>query len=143
DVAEVVRHFVDEEWLSMTVSTRVRDVTLAERAEVFRRKFGQNSRISMIITPPQLKHSALDVGEFARPFDEGGGIENLAGGRRSRARQPDNENRVGVRHADSYPCGEKLRRADLNLLGCVRFDEERIVAAFGALQCIAALVELP
>src|SRR5262249_49925348 len=49
DVAEVVRHLVDEEWLSMTVGTCVGDVTLSKLAECFGRKFGQNSRISIII----------------------------------------------------------------------------------------------
>ena len=70
DVAEVVRHFVDEEWLSLTVSARVHDVAFSEPAEFFGRKFGQNSRVTIIFKPPYFNHDALDVGEFVRPFDQ-------------------------------------------------------------------------
>jgi hypothetical protein len=35
DVAKVVRHFIDEEWLALAISTRLGDVELAQCAENF------------------------------------------------------------------------------------------------------------
>src|SRR5215467_4134890 len=143
DVAEIVRHFVDEEWLSLTVSARVADVTLAEPAEFGRHKFRESARITIVFTSPHFNHDALDVGEFVRPFHERVRGENLFDQRGSRARQADNENRIRVWHADTRPLREKLCRAHLNLLTYTGFGDVSIVTACGALQCVAALVESP
>src|SRR5262249_11240505 len=62
DVMKVVGHFVDKEWLSTTVSTRVRDVPLAKRANLLGRKFGKKLRVTFALTAPQFTHSTLDVG---------------------------------------------------------------------------------
>jgi hypothetical protein len=40
NVTEVVRHLVDEEWPMRAVCARIHQVALAERAEIFRCKFG-------------------------------------------------------------------------------------------------------
>src|ERR1700730_17580324 len=79
---------------------------------------------------PHFKHDALNVGEFLRALDLRVGGEDLLDERGSGAWQPDNENRIRVRHADAPARGEELRRAHLDLLPRVRFGDVRVVAAF-------------
>ena len=84
-----------------------------------------------------------NVGEFLRALDLRMGGEDLLDERRSGAWQPDNENRIRVRRADARARGEKLAGAHLDLLARVGFGDFRMVAAFGALERVAALVKLP
>ena len=61
----------------------------------------------------------------------------------SGARQSDNKNRVGVWHSEAHALQEEWRCAYRDLFPCVGFADLRMVKAFGALECVAALVKLP
>src|ERR1700687_3417434 len=91
------------------------------------------------LLPAHSQHNTLDFGKFLRALDLRVGGEDLLDERGSGAWQPNNENRIRVRHADTLARGKELRRAHLDLLSRVRFGDVRMVAAFGALECVAAL----
>src|ERR1700686_4614664 len=93
--------------------------------------------------PWHFEYDALDVGEFVRALDLRVGGKDLLDERGTGARQPDDENRIRVRHADAHARDKELRRAHLDLPARVRVGDVRMVAAFGALECVAALVKLP
>src|SRR5215472_14534020 len=69
--------------------------------------------------------------------------EDLLDQRRARARQPDDENRLVAGDAESLALAEELLRADFLLIRRIPLDRFGLVAAFGALECVAALVAAP
>src|ERR1700684_3767408 len=69
--------------------------------------------------------------------------EDLLNQRGSRARQSNNENRIRVRRPNTHALRDELLRANVDLLARADFGNLRTVAAFGALECVATLVELP
>ena len=72
DVAEVVRHFVDEVRLAGAVDLRVREVLLAERAKILSRHRRQASGVARIVevgvVALQVEDRARYVGEFLCSF---------------------------------------------------------------------------
>src|SRR5215471_2270914 len=86
---------------------------------------------------------AWEIREFLRSLYLRVGSQDLLDKRRSGAWQPDDENRIWLRRADTGTHREELRGTHLDLLACACFGNLRIVKPFGALECIAALVELP
>src|SRR5262252_2580676 len=86
---------------------------------------------------------AWEIREFLRSLDVRMGSEDLLDKRRSGARQPDYENRIRLRRADTGTHREELRGTHLDLLACIGLGNLRIVEPLGALECIATVVKLP
>ena len=89
-MTKLIRHVVGEEWLMSPGCARVRNVALAEGAEIFGSKFGQHARVrsrfrsgqgrltGVRSLPADFKHDTLEFGEFARTFDLRVGGEDSA-----------------------------------------------------------------
>src|SRR5262249_35267997 len=82
DVAEVVRHLVDEERLISAMGASAGQVALAEFAEISRCKPCKHTRITWIARIVEigsgslhLENNALDVGQFLRALDQRMGSE--------------------------------------------------------------------
>lgn len=88
-------------------------------------------------------NDAWHLGKLLRTVDLRMRGEDLLNHRRSGARQPEDENRIRVRSPNTRARREEVFCAHFDLLACDGFGNLRTVFAFGALQCVSALVESP
>ncbi len=146
DVPEIVRHLVDEVRLAGAVDTGLAEVVRSQLAQVLGTQALQDARIARLVRlgpkAAQAADELLHVGQLLGALDLRVRGQDLLEERRARARQPDDENRVGARIPVAGAGGEELARADLDLVFGVALDELGAVAAFGALERIAEPVLL-
>src|SRR5260221_1418551 len=145
NVPKVVRHLIDEKRLAGAVNPRIREIILAEAADLVRRHRRKARRISRLVevgvVTLQVENRARHVGEFLRPLDPRVRGKNLFEQRRTGARHPEDEDRFAAGGAVAGSLLEELARADPLMVRRVLLQEFRAVAALGALQRVAALVE--
>ena len=119
DVAEVVRHLVDEvRFAGAAVGLGIADVGLAERPALIGGQVRQHAGVvgvTELVAAAQRPDEARDVGEFHRALDLRVRGEDLLEQRRACARQTQHEDGRGIGASPAAPRGEELRRADVHL----------------------------
>src|SRR5207302_8778372 len=144
DVAEVVRHLVDEVRLIRAVHARVRDVFLAEAQPLRRGEIREQRRVARrgipVLASAQLLNHARNVRELHRALDLRVRGEDLLDEGRPGARQPDDEDRIRPLAAAARAGGEEFAGAEARLQAETPLHGAEIEAALGFLERVAPLV---
>ena len=147
DVAEIVRHLVDEERLAGAVDLGVRQIGLAQLAGVLGRQVRERGGIAGIVmvgvAALQAQHDALDIRQLLGALDLGMRGQDLFEQGGARPGQAEDEDRVRARIAPVGALVEESAGADLALLARIGLEQLGAIAAFRALQRVAALVVEP
>ena len=71
DVAEIVRHLVDEERRALSVNARILDEAITHFSELIRVQIVEHLRITALagLSPPQFMREREDIRQFQRPID--------------------------------------------------------------------------
>ena len=71
DVAEIVRHLVDEERRALSVNASILDEAITHFSELIRVQIVEHLRITAPagLSPPQFMREREDVRQFQRPID--------------------------------------------------------------------------
>src|SRR5437763_12333747 len=144
DVAEVVRHLVDEVRLTGAVHARVRDVFLAEAEPLRRGEIREQRRVACrgipVLASAQLLNHARNVRELHRALDLRVRGEDLLDEGRPGARQPDDEDRIRPLAPPACAGGEEFAGSEACLQAEIALHGAEIEAALGFLERVAALV---
>ena len=113
DVPEIVRHLVDEEGPTVAaIDAGLGQKTLAHGADLRRRqpmgRLGLNRQAARRIAPEQFAGVTADLGQLLRPLHLGMRGQDLFDQGRTRTRQPQDEDRIGLRQAPSLARGEEV-----------------------------------
>ena len=144
-MAEIVRHLVDEEAACRCGRPGCRR-GISRRAGGNPPAAGPRARRDSADGPGpvaalQLQHDALDVGQLLGALDLRMGGEDLLDQRRARARQAQDEDRIGALGSPQPARPAKNARVQTSICRLrVGLDDLGPIAAFGALQRVAALV---
>ena len=118
-VPKIVRHLVDKARLTSAVDTCIGEVFLAQLVKVLRLHSGKNTwvarNVAALLTPLKIEDDSRYVGEFHGSLDMRMRGQDLLKQRRSRARQPDDEDRVVTAESHTRAGGKKLARAHRGL----------------------------
>src|ERR1700746_1043238 len=99
-VPEVVRHLIDEEGLASSIGVCGRKILIAEPGEVFTRERSEDPRVARLVVlgteTPQASDDLLHVRQLLRTLHLRMRGEDLLDERRARARQADDEYRIGA-----------------------------------------------
>jgi hypothetical protein len=100
EVAEVVRHLVDEERRPLAVGARLFEENLAEPPAILRAQLRQYGGIARVRSDPDRgraeRDDLLNVGQLLRALHARVRSEDLLEQRRAGTRQADDENRIGI-----------------------------------------------
>src|SRR5690348_4151775 len=105
EMAEIVRHLVNEEGCLAAIDPGIRKVLLAHGQERLCRQICEHGWIERAACAPSLqcRHCILNVREFVRALDLRMGSQDLLQQSRTGARQANNEDRVGTCAAPTRP----------------------------------------